>query len=258
MAPKKKEYSTDSRSLVIEHFLNGDSYAEIAKKVLIPRPTVQSIVKNFKETKCIPNLSGRGRKRKTISSVDGIIQQKIELDRQKFASSVKMKIEKELGVYVRANIVRNRLHEIGFNGRIARKKPFVNKINRGKRVVYAKMIMTKSFHYWKHVRRSDESKFNLFGSNGKTMVWRLTTEEYDPKCTVPTVKNNDGTVMVWGCFSRNGIRNLYFIEGTMDRFIYRQILQKNLLQSAKKLILKNSFVFQHDNDPKHTAGVVKD
>ena len=35
MAPKKKEHSGDIRSLVIEHFLNGDSYAMRAKKVLI-------------------------------------------------------------------------------------------------------------------------------------------------------------------------------------------------------------------------------
>ena len=45
MAPKKKKHSGDIRSLVIEHFFNGDSYAMIAKKVPIPRPTVQSIIK---------------------------------------------------------------------------------------------------------------------------------------------------------------------------------------------------------------------
>ena len=43
-------------------------------------------------------------------------------------------------------------------------------------------------------------------------------EEYDPKCTVPTVKHNGGSVMVWACFSRNGVGNLCFIEGNMDRF----------------------------------------
>ena len=48
MTPKKKEHSADIRSLVIEHFFNGDSYAMRAKKkVLIPRPTVQSIIKNI-------------------------------------------------------------------------------------------------------------------------------------------------------------------------------------------------------------------
>ena len=60
MAPKKKEHSGDIRFLVFENFLNGDSNAMIAKNVLIPRPTIQSIIKKYKQTKCILNLSGRG------------------------------------------------------------------------------------------------------------------------------------------------------------------------------------------------------
>ena len=83
-------------------------------------------------------------------------------------------------------------------------------------------------------------------------------EEYDPKCTVPTVKHNGGSAMIWDCFSRSGVGNLCFIEGNMDRFLYREILRKNLLQSCQKLGLENSFVFQHDNESKHTAGLVKD
>ena len=41
-------------------------------------------------------------------------------------------------------------------------------------------------------------------------------EEYDPKCTVPTVKHNGGSVMVWDHFSRSSVGNLCFIEGNMD------------------------------------------
>ena len=93
------------RSLVIEHFFSGDSYAMRAKKVLIPRPTVQPIIKKYKQTKCILTLSGRGRKRKTTASVDRIIQRKIKLDRRKSASTVKAEIEKELGVIVHANTI---------------------------------------------------------------------------------------------------------------------------------------------------------
>ena len=93
------------------------------------------------------------------------------------------------------------LFEIGLYGRVARKKPYVNKINRGKRIAPAEMIMEKPYDYWKHVLWSDESKFNLFGSDGKIMAWRSTMEECDPKCTVPTVKHSGGSVMVWACFS---------------------------------------------------------
>ena len=101
---------------------------------------------------------------------------------------MKAEIEKELDVIVHTNTIRNRLHEIGLYGRVVRKKPYVNKINRGKRIAYAKMMMEKPYDYWKHVLWSDESKFNLFGYDGKFMVRRSTMEEYDPKSTVPTVK----------------------------------------------------------------------
>ena len=66
--------------------------------MVILRPTVQSIIQKYKKTKCITNLSGRGRKRKTIAAVDRIIQRKIKVDRRKPTSAVKSEIEKELGV----------------------------------------------------------------------------------------------------------------------------------------------------------------
>ena len=129
MAPKNKEHSGDIRSLVIEHFFNDDSYAMIAKKVLIPHPTVQSMIKKYKQTKCILNLGSRPKTKNYTASVDRIIQRKIKLDRRKSVPTVKAEIEKELGVIVHANTIRNRLHEIGLYGRVARKKPYLNKIN---------------------------------------------------------------------------------------------------------------------------------
>ena len=42
-------------------------------------------------------------------------------------------------------------------------------------------------------------------------------------------------------------------DRTMNGAKYRQILEENLLQSAKDLRLRRRLMFQHDNDPKHTA-----
>ena len=41
------------------------------------------------------------------------------------------------------------LFEIGLYGRVARKNPYPNKINRGKRIDDAKIIMEKPYDYWK-------------------------------------------------------------------------------------------------------------
>ena len=72
------------------------------------------------------------------------------------------------------------------------------------------------------------------------MVWRTTNEDPDPKCTVPTVKHGGGNVKRWGCFWSTGVGNLVFIDGNMTAELYRDILQKNLRQSAKKLKMGNA------------------
>ncbi len=60
---------------------------------------------------------------------------------------------------------------------------------------------------------------SLFGSDGVKRVWRQPGEEYKDKCVLPTVKHDDGSVMVWGsamtCMSAAGTGELQFIEGTM-------------------------------------------
>ncbi|CAF4601995.1 unnamed protein product [Rotaria sp. Silwood2] len=257
MAPKSKERSFEFRELVIKHFRNGDSEHDIATKLLCSRNTIHYIIVKYKKTKCIGNIFGRGRKRKTTARIDKTIQRKVKVDRRKSASSVRQEIEQELGLVISSQTVRRRLHEAGLYGRTARKKPYVNKVNRAKRLAYVKMCRDKDMDFWKHVLWSDESKFNLFGSDGKVMVWRSPKEEYDPRCTVPTVKHGGGSVTVWGAFAWNGVGNLFFINGNMTGEVYKNILEQNLIQSATKLNLGREMVFQHDNDPKHTSRIVK-
>ncbi|GFX08436.1 transposable element Tcb1 transposase [Trichonephila clavipes] len=68
-----------------------------------------------------------------------------------------------------------------------------------------------------------------------------------------TVKHGGGSVMVWGCMASNGVGNLVFIDGIMDPKLYIDILNNNLKESAKELGLDGNFIFQQDNDSKHTA-----
>ena len=109
---------------------------------------------------------------------------------------MKIEIENELRISLHVDTIRNRAHEARLFGRVARKKPYVNQINRGKRLKFAKEMLEKLSSFWESVIWSDEWKFNLFGSHGKVMVWRTSREEFDPKCTVPTVKHGGGSVMV--------------------------------------------------------------
>ena len=104
---------------------------------------------------------------------------------------------------------------------------------------------------------SDETKIELFGVNARRHVWRKPGTTHHQANTIPTVKHG-GSIMLWGCFSAAGTGRLVRIEGKMNATIYRDILDENLLQSALDLRLGRRFIFQQDNNPKHTAKISKD
>ncbi|GFY27627.1 transposable element Tcb1 transposase [Trichonephila clavipes] len=90
------------------------------------------------------------------------------------------------------------------------------------------------------------------------MVSRKPNTSHHPKHTIPTVKHGGGSVMVWGCMAASGVGKLVFIDGIMHKMAYLNIQQNNLKESADKLGLGSNFIFQQDNDPKHTAFVVEE
>jgi transposase len=63
--------------------------------------------------------------------------------------------------------------------------------------------------------------------------------------------------MVWGCFAAVGAGNLHKVEGIMEQNQYRQILQEQMLESADNLFPDGGWIFQQDNDPKHTARLTR-
>ncbi|KAI4293248.1 hypothetical protein PAPHI01_2522 [Pancytospora philotis] len=103
---------------------------------------------------------------------------------------------------------------------------------------------------------SDESKFDLLQSDGKLSVWRGPCSRYEKEHIVETKKFGGGSVMVWACFSYGGVGKLVFIDGIMDAYKYVNILATTLPSSLEQMGLIE-FIFQQDNDAKHTAKVTK-
>ena len=122
MAPRKKHHSKELRSLIVKHHQNGDSHLEVSSKVLLPRETILYIVRKYKETKCIGNVFGRVRKRKTTATMDRLIVCRIKSNRRSSAHKVKTEIESALRISLNVNTILNRVHEAGLFGRVALKK----------------------------------------------------------------------------------------------------------------------------------------
>ncbi len=99
--------------------------------------------------------------------------------------------------------------------------------------------------YWNHVLWSDETKINLFCSDGVKRVWRQPGEENKDKCVLPTVKHGGGSIMVWGCMCPAGTGEQQFIEGTMNANMYCDILKQSMIPSLRRLGRR---AIQHDNN----------
>ncbi len=106
---------------------------------------------------------------------------------------------------------------------------------------------------WVKVLWSDETKIKLFGINLSRRVWRRRNAQYDPKNTIPTVKHGGGNIMLWGVFLLRGQDNC-----TASKRQWTGPCTARALKPARALKMDRGWVFQHDNDPKHTAKATKE
>uniref|UniRef100_A0AAZ3RFC2 Tc1-like transposase DDE domain-containing protein n=1 Tax=Oncorhynchus tshawytscha TaxID=74940 RepID=A0AAZ3RFC2_ONCTS len=76
------------------------------------------------------------------------------------------------------------------------------------------------------------------------------------KNIIPTVKHRGDSIMLWGCFAVGGTGAHHKIDGIIRKENYVDILKQHLKTSVRKLKLGGKWVFQMDNEPKHTSKVV--
>ncbi|KAK3569437.1 hypothetical protein QTP86_030069 [Hemibagrus guttatus] len=162
------------------------------------------------------------------------------------------------GTKVPKATISNTLRRQGLKSCSARRVPLIKPVHVRVRLKFAREHLDDPEEDWENVIWSDETKIELFGKNSTCRVWRRKNAELHPKNTIPTVKHGGGNIMLWGCFSAKGPGRLIRVKERMNGAMYREILSKNFLPSARALKMKRGWVFQHDNDPKHTARATKE
>ena len=68
------------------------------------------------------------------------------------------------------------------------KKALLSAVHRQKRMVWARAHRNWTIEDWKRVVFSGESKFNLFGSDGRDWCWKKIGKGLAPHAVKPTVK----------------------------------------------------------------------
>lgn len=240
---RAKHCTFEERDQIKRLIASGKTYREVQQILKCSSKKVYNALR-WKSTG-----ESRGRKRATTTHTDRQLVRMVKTDPQ----ITSRKLKEVLDLPIAPSTIRKRLIEAELRARIPRKVPLLTARNIRKRLSFAKIHVNWPLEKWRNILWTDESKIVLFGSGGKRMfVRRPPGTEFLPQYTVKTVKHGGAKIMVWGCFSYHGVGPIHRIPGIMDAVGYVDILQNVMLPYAEEdMPLK--WIFQQDNDPKHTS-----
>lgn len=227
------------------------SVENIARALKVSPRTVGRIKKSILPQ--IPRLPP-GRPRKISSRALREINRKV-LTGELTTGKAVLKSVRQQGLDVSYQTVLNSLGRIGIHAQRKQKKPFLSKKHRLERYRWALAHRSWTVDDWKRVIFSDETKINLWNSDGIQYCLRKQDSQLQPFHVQETVKHGGGNLMFWGCMTSKGLGyGCQIYDGTMRSSDYIEILATTLKDTCDHYCLgPNDYIFQHDNDPKHTA-----
>ncbi|KAK3513333.1 hypothetical protein QTP70_012378 [Hemibagrus guttatus] len=253
---KTKELSKDTRNKIVDLHQAGKTESAIGKQLGVKKSTVGAIIRKWKTYKTTDNLPPSGAPRKISPRGVKMITRMVSKNPRTTRGDLVNDLQRA-GTKVTKATISNTLRRQGLKSCSARRVPLLKPVHVRARLESAREHLNDPEEDWENVIWSDETKIELFGKHSTCRVWRRKNAELHPKNTIPTVKHGGGN-MLWGCFSAKGPGRLIRVKERMNGAMYREILSKNLLPSARALKMKRGWVFQHDNDPKHTARATKE
>lgn len=253
----KRQMTVAIKSAVLTLFKENISMREIARRVGYAESSVRKFLKNYKNSGSLERRKGTGAKRKTTRREDREL--KLQILKNRFASAPKLKRELENTNYANVSVrtVERRINELGFMSRRPAKKPLLTQKMKASRLQWAKNHQEWTSNDWSRVIFSDESKFNLFGQEGKQNVRRRKNEKFDPQCILATVKHSP-YVMVWGCITAYGVGPIKIIDGIMNGEKYGEIIRNDVLPTFEDMTqYTENPIFQDDSAPCHRTKLVR-
>ncbi len=227
---------------------------QIAKALQNSSSKVHNIIKRFRETGEISVHKGQGRR----PLLDACGLQALRRHCITHWHDSVIDITKWAQEYFQKPLPVNTIHRAICRCQLklyhAKRKTFVNMVQKCRRVLWAKAHLKWTVSKWKSVLWSDESKFDILVGNHGCRVLRAKEEGDLPECYQRSVQK-PASLMVWGCISAYGMGSLHVLEGTMNAERYIKVLVQHMLPSRWRLFQERPCVFQQDNAKPHTAAI---
>lgn len=250
-----RDTSAAKKAAIVTRKSLGQSNRQVAQKENVNPSTVSKINNRYGDKHNFDEKKPRSGRPRKLSDRD--VRRALYLLSTRQAKNA-TDLQRAEFPHVTVDTVRKALRRTGLKAYARRDVPLITKRQERLRVDWAEKHCYWTAEDWRAVIFSDESKFNLFGSDGREWCWRKPGEALDPKYTKKKVKHGGGHIMVWGCITSHGVGRLHRIDGIMDRFQYVDILTSDLLGTLSDHNLDHhSIYFQQDGDSKHRSGHTK-
>ncbi len=247
MAPHGREMSQDLRKKIISLHKKGEGYKKISKALLISQNTVAKVVQTFKKDGTATISQRRpGRPRKLTPRQERLLMRRVEENRHANSLQLSKEVESQTGVTISRDTIRRTLQRNGMHGCRPRKKPLLKPRHKKARLDFARAHADKDEDYWDSILWSDETKINVFGTDGFKTVAKVRNTKKNAWClqwnmvVAVSLCGAAWVLLVSG--------ELHFIDGIINSQMW---IEEKMLPSLHAF--GRRALFQHDNDPKHTS-----
>ena len=191
----RKKLSVEQRKVINTLHQNGMSFREIARMTDTKLGTVHRVIKKFESEGQLESKKRTGRPRSTKERVDKRIKAIVRNNRTISASKVQSQLLSEGKQSPSISTIKRRLYEDGQFGYVARKLPFVSKVNKAKRMMFYERHALQPLAFWDRILWTDESMIRMRHSHGRMYVWRREGEEFSYECAFSTLKADNRSLM---------------------------------------------------------------
>ena len=129
--------------------------------------------------------------------------------------------------------------------------------HRAARLTWCRRYLRFIIQDWANILFTDESRFHLDSSDGRSRIYRRVGERYADACVIQRQSFGGGSVMVWGGITANGRTPLVVVAGNLTGISYRgEIVQPYVIPFIQPQA--NNVTFQQDKARPHVPRVVRD
>ena len=169
--------SAGKRTRICTLLQEGYSSRDVASRENVSQSAVVRLNAKAKATGSVKDLPGRGHKRIFTGRNERNLVWLITTGECSTAVDIQKTLKINDQIDVSACTVRRTLHRNGLSSRIKRKKLYLKKKHQAQRLKFAKKYKDWTLENWKKVVWSDESKFMIFGSDGRHYCWKRPGEQ---------------------------------------------------------------------------------